>query len=144
MNQADVESLRQQCERLSRRALSPETRSPGFLCEPQSPGVKIMSLAETHRGTFRRLPVFNEPRPRWVYEFAVEDICVSEREATEDVIPLPAAVDSKVLFLTSARLPHSDRLQVNFGRFLQYLHAHMEGVWHSNTTSPNPNWYSIR
>ena len=95
-----------------------------------------MSLAETHRGTFRRLPVFNEPRPRWVYEFAVEDICVSEREATEDVIPLPAAVDSKVLFLTSAKLPHSDRLQVNFGRFLQYLHAHMEGVWHVEHHEP--------
>src|SRR5262249_11125636 len=42
-----------------------------------------------------------------------------------ELVPIPLPVDSKRLFLASAQLPHSDRLQVNFARLVRNVCAHM-------------------
>lgn len=88
-----------------------------------------MSLAEALRARTRGLPEYEEPRPRWYDDFAVEEICESEPQEPIDLILVPFPVDSKRLFLASAKLPHSDRLQVNFARLVRNFCAHMV-AWH--------------
>jgi hypothetical protein len=88
-----------------------------------------MSLAETLGARTRGLPAYVEPRPRWFDDFAVEDICVAEPQEAIELVPIPLPVDSKRLFLASAKLPHSDRLQVNFTRLVRNFCAHMV-AWH--------------
>lgn len=59
---------------------------------------------------------------RWVNDSHVEVVCLGERDYVEE-ITIPPPVDSKVLFLASAKIPNSDRLQLNLGRALQRLRA---------------------
>src|SRR5438309_251420 len=77
-----------------------------------------MSLAELSRENFQRFMPEKSFRPRWVDDFRVEEVSVGEEE-----ISVPPPIDSKILFLESAKLPNSDRFQVNIGRVLHFLRS---------------------
>jgi hypothetical protein len=77
-----------------------------------------MSLAERSRENFQEFAPENPYRPRWVDDFRDEEVGVGEEE-----ISVPPPVDSKILFLESAKLPNSDRFQINIGRVLLFFRS---------------------
>ena len=82
-----------------------------------------MSLAEAFTRNYPGHSPESPSRFYWVDDFEVEEASVLEVEDIEDGITIPAPVDSKELFLESAKLPISGRLQITFGRFLHNLRS---------------------